>query len=98
MFSQACVKNSVHGGRFKPSSWAHTPLGRHPPGPTPPLSETATAADGTHPTGMHSCICRRLINTVTIPFHYTGHKSTTEKSQKLRNMIYETKNQVFNHV
>ena len=27
----------------------HTPLGRHP------LPPTATAADGTHPTGMHSC-------------------------------------------
>ena len=23
---------------------------------TPPLGETATAADGTHPTGMHSCL------------------------------------------
>ena len=74
------------------SPWEYTPPRAEPP------SETATAADGTHPTGMHSCICRRLINTVTIPFHYTGHKSTTEKSQKLRNMIYETKNQVFNHV
>ena len=35
MFSQVCVKNSVHreGG-----------------------CTTVTAADGTHPTGMHSCI------------------------------------------
>ena len=31
---------------------AHTPLGRTPP-PLP--SETATAADGTYPTGMDSC-------------------------------------------
>ena len=46
MFSQACVKNSVHGG-------VHTPLGRHPIGQIHP--ETATAGDGTHPTGMHSC-------------------------------------------
>ena len=23
----------------------------------PPPGETATAADGTHPTGMHSCFC-----------------------------------------
>ena len=39
-------------------SWADTPLGRHPlahaPGQTPP-QQMATAADGTHPTGMHSC-------------------------------------------
>ena len=46
----------------------HTPLGRHPPGQTPPRQtplgrtpgktppETATAVDGTHPTGMHSCL------------------------------------------
>ena len=44
----------------------HTPLGRHPPGRHPhwadsPLcpvhagKDMATAVDGTHPTGMHSC-------------------------------------------
>ena len=44
------------------------PRSRHPPGAdtpqeqtspgadTPPPGETATAADGTHPTGMHSCL------------------------------------------
>ena len=45
IFSEACVKNSVHGGR-----------GSGPGGDTwwrPP--RTATAAGGTHPTGMHSC-------------------------------------------
>ena len=36
-----------------PSPRAETPLGRHTPGQTPP--KMATAADGTHPTGMHSC-------------------------------------------
>ena len=30
--------------------------GRHPPGQTPPPQQTANAADGTHPTGMHSCL------------------------------------------
>ena len=29
--------------------------GVHPPRQTPPRADTATAADGTHPTGMHSC-------------------------------------------
>ena len=28
-------------------------LGQTPPGQTPPSGETAIAADGTHPTGMH---------------------------------------------
>ena len=34
-----------------------TPPGQtpHPPGQTPPPQETATAADGTHHTGMHFC-------------------------------------------
>ena len=33
-------------------SWREVHWGRHPPGRHPPM---ATAADGTHPTGMHSC-------------------------------------------
>ena len=39
------------------TSWNQTPPGtRHPPDQTyPPPRETAAAADGTHPTGMHSC-------------------------------------------
>ena len=31
------------------------PRSRHPPGVDTPPRDTATAADGTHPTGMHSC-------------------------------------------
>ena len=65
IFSEACVKNSVHmggGGRLPQWMLGYTtphPLGRHrpgrqPPGQTPP-GQTATSADGTHPTGMHSC-------------------------------------------
>ena len=66
MFSQACVKNSVplHAGIH--ISPVQTPPGRHPPGQTlfrqtppgqtPPWAdtppETATAADGTHPTAF----------------------------------------------
>ena len=60
MFSQACVKNSVHS-----RGCVHTPLckhlpGRHHPGHTTPLGrhlprQTDIAADSTHPTGMHSC-------------------------------------------
>ena len=33
----------------------HLPGRHHPPGQTPPPHEMATAADGRHPTGMHSC-------------------------------------------
>ena len=50
-----------------PGRHGQTPLGRHPPGqtpweeplgrhlPPPPSTVTATAADGTHSTRMHSC-------------------------------------------
>ena len=32
------------------------PLGRHPPPPDTLFTEMATAADGMHPTGIHSCL------------------------------------------
>ena len=62
MFSQAYVKNSVHGSGRCTARQADIPLGSHPvlwedtppPGQTP-RHQTATAADDTHPTGMHSC-------------------------------------------
>ena len=63
MFSQVCVKNSVHRGcpaRHPPGQTPPPPppSGQTPPSPfwqaDSPLQQTATAADGTHPTGMHS--------------------------------------------
>ena len=63
MFLHLSVSRSVHGGdvsqhalgQTRPPLWADT----HPlssacwdTAPNPPA---ATAADGTHPTGMHSC-------------------------------------------
>ena len=59
MFSQACVKNSVHRGGGVNPPWTppdtpqdttqtpNTTRETHP--------QTATAAGGMHPTGMHSC-------------------------------------------
>ena len=78
MFSQVCVKNSVHKGVCvsqhvlgRGVCVSQHALGRGclpmggcqprgckiPPGPEPdtPL-ETAAAAEGTHPTGKHSCL------------------------------------------
>ena len=65
MFLQACVCPHGGGGWCLPQCMlgypprANTPQGAdtppsHPGADTPP-GETATAADGTHPTGMHSC-------------------------------------------
>ena len=61
MFSRACV--CPQGGLpqcmlgYPPGPDTH-PLGPDPPprDQTPPPREAATAADGTHPTGMHSCL------------------------------------------
>ena len=44
MFSEACI----------PACTGADPPGRIPTRQTPPPQQTATAADGTHPTGMHS--------------------------------------------
>ena len=59
IFSQACVSRilSTEGGL------ANTPPGRHPPPwADPPASTTGYSqqADGTHPTGMHSCLNLRI--------------------------------------
>ena len=47
MFLHVSVILSTGGGRQTPPRQAETP--------PPPPSRTATAADGTHPTGMHTC-------------------------------------------
>ena len=50
----APVRDSVQRG----GGSARHPLGRHTPWQTPASADppqTATAADGMHPTGMHSC-------------------------------------------
>ena len=70
-------------GRHSPSQ-THTFRGRHPPrADIPPGKhpDTATAADGTHPTGMHSCykifmliaLCARAF-TLEIVFFEPGYK------------------------
>ena len=53
MFSQVSV--CPRGEGCTPSCQAdiNPPRQTHPPSPPPP--QMATAADGTHPTGMHSC-------------------------------------------
>ena len=51
--------NTPHGQTYPSMHWGtHSPLSRHIPactGADPAPPPTATAADGTHPTGMHSC-------------------------------------------
>ena len=54
-----------------------SPRSRHPP----PPRDTATAADGTHPTGMHSCFNLQTCNcTVFIPDRCTTQSTRNVKS------------------
>ena len=64
MFSKAYVKNSV----YVREGCVH-PLGRHPSGRQPPPHQTATAADGMHPTGM---LCFLFISGVDGAQIFTG--------------------------
>ena len=77
-------------GGVRLRAWGVHPLGRHPqadpqagnpPGQTPFYAdtapqhpETATAADGTHPTGMHSCFEKKKLHlqNLTVRIH-TGY-------------------------
>ena len=70
VFTSMCQEFCPQGGAVQlPGQTLHRqtpPLGRYPPKQTPPrqtspwadtpLRQTATAAGGTHPTGMHSCL------------------------------------------
>ena len=75
MFSQASVILFT-GGVYPSMHWgrhpvADAPLGRHPQADTPlqtPL--TATAADGMHPTGMHSCLFNTNMNGTNTKCYY----------------------------
>ena len=68
MFSQASVILSMGGEMYTPDQ---TPPGQTPappPGQTlpqadtpPPLLETVTAEDGTHPSGMYSCFLFKIV-------------------------------------
>ena len=54
MFSEACVKNSVRKGAGVHGKGVCVAGGAYVAGVCM-AGDTATAADGTHPTGMHSC-------------------------------------------
>ena len=77
IFSQACVKNSVHRGGGRVSASVHAGIHPSPREQTHLLPGKQTAAygqraAGTHPTGMHSCltgafnrklVCLRMVET-----------------------------------
>ena len=68
---------SVHAGIPPPRS--RHPLGsRHPPHPPSRrlLLQTATVADGTHPTGMHSCSLQVYILKYELSIQSGFHKYT----------------------
>ena len=77
---------SRHPPRSRPP-WStpreQTPPRRRPPGSRPPPGETATAADGTHPTGMHSCLLLFIVTyTASRSFLFSIRKSYLSVMQK----------------
>ena len=69
LFTPVC--DSVHRGVSgrHPLPGQTSLQGRHPPIGRHPLPEMATAADGTHPAGMHSCTCLEENLVDTTAFH-----------------------------
>ena len=67
----------VHTSPMGRHPWADTSLGRHPLG-RPPPHQTATSADGTHPTGMHSC-CDIIVKQQRSYFIFVIFKSGKRK-------------------
>ena len=102
IFSQVCVKNSVHRGV---SASVHAgihppgrhPLGRHPPVDTPwtdtPQADTpwVDTPVGTHPTGMHSCISFVYLFLV----YYTSLSWHIHANHKEKNLIEENLTEVW---
>ena len=72
MFLHLSVILSMGGGVCLSACWDTTPTPRpglpwstHPPTPSPSREPTATFADGTHPTGMHSCYTISVLTQLT---------------------------------
>ena len=77
---------SRHPPRSRPP-WStpreQTPPRRRTPGSRPPPGEMATAADGTHPTGMHSCLLLFIVTyTASRSFLFSIRKSYLSVMQK----------------
>ena len=66
----------IYPRQTPPGQTSHHGQTYPPSGQTPP--ETATAADGTHPTGMHSCL--DCVQTATdIPSQWTAKSETSSE-------------------
>ena len=95
MFSQVSVCPRRSGGVCFNSCWDIHPLGRHPPGQTPPWADTpfpradpppaqcilgyGQQAGGTHPTGMHSCSESKIA--ASSPLSLTSQKKKTVRKE-----------------
>ena len=78
MFLHLSVILSTGEGVSAPVHAGIHPLGRHPLG-RHPLQQATTAADGTHPTGMHSCF---------LLIHVSGgSKGGAPKTQNFLNLM-----------
>ena len=71
MFSQACVKNYVHGGRCLHPGESASRRGGSASGRGGQTSPSTTGygqkVGGTHSTGMYSCFCQSSLNFDELP-------------------------------
>ena len=59
----------------------------HPPGTRPPPQQTTTVADGTHPTGMHSCRLRLFLSLEIERLRDHEQKISTEKYTSVMSLV-----------
>ena len=81
-------------GRGKCTPWADTPRQTHHPRPDrhpSPNKQMATAADGTHPTEIHSCFLFTLVPTYN-KFGYNEYPAVTSKFLARKSMPEMLKN------
>ena len=84
----ACIGADTLSGQTPP--WSDTPLGRHHP------PQTATPADGTHPTVMHTCFTNSFSANAWICLNFTAECSIGQIAQFITQNIFH-KNLVIIH-
>ena len=83
MFSQVCVKNSVHMGWYMAGGGGSCLAG-----------EMATAVDGTHPTGMHSCLKKLCTHPITLIHLQIVNEKTKSKHKTEKELVAKVSFQI----
>ena len=85
VFTSVCQEFCLQGGGVHPPCRHAPPRPNMPPGQKPPPRQTATAADGTHPTGMHCCL------TIAILQYLNRNRTKCDPNSFLRSQLRPSK-------